>query len=252
MRRIAALVTGGLDSVTLAHLAAVPPDKLEVIISADCGDRHTMELEYAQECAERLGVPWLLVDLRGVVEHLNPMPLMQGNFDAPGRHYTEDATRNRIVPNHNAIMLSIAFGIAAVRGCNTVATAIHAGECYISPDTRPEFVRRFEDMEQAALDGIGSIRLWAPFLDQQKSDIAGLAAKLGVPIQYTWSCLMSSDIHCGVCSACTGRREALCLASIVDPTIYQDSSDRWIESCLSHGTITYEQAEHFRNQIVRQ
>ncbi len=242
MRRIAAIVSGGLDSVTLAHCAALPPDKLELVISFDYGQRHRRELEFAEECAERLGARWLLVDLTSVTEHLRGSSLTDLSVDVPNGHYTEEAMRKTVVPNRNAMMLSIAFGIAAAHDCNTVAAAIHAGDHFIYPDCRPAFAENFARMQRTALEGMWDVDLYTPFIDKPKSEIFAQAVKLGVPIQYTWSCYNGGEYHCGTCATCVERREAAFLAGATDPTVYMDSSNFWIGECLNHGTITAEQA----------
>ena len=246
-KKIAAIVSGGLDSVTLAHKSALPPNKLELVISFDYGQRHRRELEFAEECAERLGAKWLLVDLTSVTEHLKGSSLTDSAVDVPNGHYTRETMRKTVVPNRNAMMLSIGFGIAAAHGCNTVATAIHAGDHFIYPDCRPEFAQRFATMQSAALEGMWEIELWTPFIDLPKSEIAAEADRLGVPIQYTWSCYNGKEYHCGTCATCVERREAFFLAGLHDPTVYTDKTDYWVEECLQHGTITLEQAHLVRH-----
>lgn len=245
-KKIAAIVSGGLDSVTLAHKAALPPNKLELVISFDYGQRHRRELEFAEECAERLGAKWLLVDLTSVTEHLKGSALTDSSVSVPNGHYAKETMKKTVVPNRNAMMLSIGFGIAAAHGCDTVATAIHAGDHFIYPDCRPEFAASFAKMQAAALEGLWEVDLWTPFLNMPKWEIAAEAAHLGVPIQYTWSCYNGGEYHCGTCSTCTERREAMFLAGMHDPTIYTDKTNYWIGECLDHGTITPEQAQAAR------
>ena len=247
MRKIAAIVSGGLDSVTLAHMAALPPNKLELVISFDYGQRHRRELEFAEECADRLGARWLLVDLTSVTEHLRNSALTDSSVDVPNGHYAEETMRKTVVPNRNAMMLSIAFGIAAANDCNTVATAIHAGDHYIYADCRPDFALRFAEMQKTALEGMWDVELWTPFINIPKSDIVVEGARLGLPFQYTWSCYKGGEYHCGLCATCVERREAFFLAGVVDPTVYMDKDNHWVDECLRHGTITPDQAIVFRH-----
>jgi len=60
-----------------------------------------------------------------------------------------------VVPNRNAIMFSIAYGVAVARGAQIVAAAVHAGDHYIYPDCRPEFVDAFDRMQRYAVEGFG-------------------------------------------------------------------------------------------------
>jgi len=53
MSKAIAIVSGGLDSVTLAYLLHAEGYELHVL-SFDYGQRHRKELAYAERCAKRL------------------------------------------------------------------------------------------------------------------------------------------------------------------------------------------------------
>ena len=55
----------------------------------------------------------------------------------PEGHYTDHSMAATVVPNRNAIMLSVAVGEAVARGAKAVATAGHAGDHPGYPDGRP-------------------------------------------------------------------------------------------------------------------
>ncbi|MFK7838884.1 MAG: 7-cyano-7-deazaguanine synthase, partial [Bdellovibrionales bacterium] len=144
------------------------------------------------------------------------------NIDVPEGHYAEDSMKSTVVPNRNAIMLTIAYGIASAQNLDAVATAVHGGDHFIYPDCRPAFITSFEDMQNHALEGFSNIKLYTPFLEKDKSDIAKEAAKLNVPIEKTWSCYKGGKIHCGCCGTCVERIEAFHIAGVTDPTEYED------------------------------
>ena len=158
------------------------------------------------------------------------------NVAVPEGHYAAETMKQTIVPNRNSIMLAVAFGVAAGQGYNAVAMAIHAGDHFIYPDCRPDFVEMFERMEQKAMEGMWDIKLLTPFVTITKADIARHAHTLNVPIAETWSCYKGGAIHCGRCGTCVERREAFALAKIDDPTVYEDSTF-WLEECRKKGTF---------------
>jgi 7-cyano-7-deazaguanine synthase len=221
-----AVVSGGLDSVTLAYLLA-SEGNLGGILSFDYGQRHKKELRFAALCAERLNVRHSLIDLTSLTSHLKGSALTDA-VDVPDGHYAAESMKQTIVPNRNAIMLAVAFGVAPAQGLDAVATAIHAGDHFIYPDCRPDFADLFQRMEQKALEGCWDIKLLTPFIHGSKSDIARRAAELNVPVADTWSCYKGGAIHCGRCGTCVERREAFSLAGVDDPTVYADPS-YWIE-----------------------
>lgn len=218
------ICSGGLDSVSLAHILA-DQGALSRLVSFDYGQRHRKELDFAAACAQRLGVPFHLIDMRSIGASLTGSALTD-DIDVPDGHYAEDSMRITVVPNRNAIMLTIAYGIAAANGDTAVATAVHGGDHFIYPDCRPAFTTAFDAMQRAALDGYADVALVTPFVHRTKADIVTEGAKVNTPFAQTWSCYKGGAVHCGRCGTCVERREAFDLAGVADPTAYADP-DYW-------------------------
>ena len=227
------ICSGGLDSVSLAHMVA-RDHQLTGLISFDYGQRHRKELDYAALCAQRLGVPHDIIDLRSVGAVLTGSALTD-DVDIPDGHYAEDSMRVTVVPNRNAIMLTVAFGAAAARGADAVATAVHGGDHFIYPDCRPSFTQAFEAMQKHALDGYADVSLFTPFVHRSKADIVTEGARVDTPFAQTWSCYKGGEHHCGRCGTCVERREAFHLASVDDPTTYEDP-DFWVAATAQKET----------------
>ncbi|HCD84333.1 MAG TPA: 7-cyano-7-deazaguanine synthase, partial [Agrobacterium sp.] len=107
------ICSGGLDSVSLAHKIAAEHELL-ALVSFDYGQRHRKELDFAADCAKRLGVPHHVIDIRTIGAHLTGSALTD-DIAVPDGHYAEETMRSTVVPNRNAIMLTIAFGLAAAQ-----------------------------------------------------------------------------------------------------------------------------------------
>lgn len=217
--------SGGLDSVTLAHSIA-HENRLAGLVSFDYGQRHSCELDYAARCARNLNVPHNVIDISSMGRELSGSALTD-DVAVPDGHYAEETMKITIVPNRNAIMLSMAYGIAAARKLTCVAAAFHGGDHFIYPDCRPPFVQAFQDMQNHALEGVAQIELFTPFLNMTKAQIVTEGARVNVPFAETWSCYKGGGVHCGRCGTCVERREAFHLANVTDPTIYADP-DFWI------------------------
>ena len=218
------ICSGGLDSVSLAHRIAAE-HQLLALVSFDYGQRHKKELDFAALCANRLGVPHHIIDIRTIGAHLTGSALTD-DVEVPDGHYAEETMRSTVVPNRNAIMLTIAFGLAAAQQADAVAIAVHGGDHFIYPDCRPGFIDAFQTMQDHALDGYASVRLLAPYVNGSKADIVTDGAKHGTPFGDTWSCYKGGENHCGRCGTCVERREAFHLAGGADPTEYEDA-DFW-------------------------
>jgi len=226
------ICSGGLDSVTLAHKVAAERE-LAGLVSFDYGQRHAKELDSAAACAVRLGVPHHVIDIRGVGAALSGSALTD-DLDVPDGHYAEDTMKVTVVPNRNAIMLAIAFGMASAQKAGAVAAAVHGGDHFIYPDCRPGFIDAFQTMENKALEGMGEVELYTPFVTISKADIVTEGAKHNTPFAETWSCYKGGDLHCGRCGTCVERREAFHLAGVQDPTQYADP-EYWRQATGTEG-----------------
>lgn len=219
-----AIVSGGLDSVTLAHLLAANDYQLH-LLAFDYGQRHRVELAYAVKAAHRLGAEFSQLDMTQVGRLLGGSALTDAAIAVPEGHYADPTMKATVVANRNAIMLAVAWGVAVAEGATIVATGIHAGDHPIYPDCRPQFADAFERMAKLATEGHGhpELRLLAPFLHMTKAEIVAIGAARGVPFAETWSCYQGLAVHCGRCGTCVERREAFALAGVPDPTVYEEA-----------------------------
>jgi 7-cyano-7-deazaguanine synthase len=217
-----AIVSGGLDSVTLAYLLAAEGWDLH-LLAFDYGQKHKREVEFARQCAHDLGAAFNLVDLQGAGSLLGGSALTDENIAVPHGHYAAPNMAITVVPNRNAIFLAIAYGAAVAQNAEIVATAVHGGDHFIYPDCRPEFIEAFDAMQKQAVAGFShpALRLHAPFVQKFKHNIVEIGTELGVPYEKTWSCYEGGAMHCGQCGTCVERALAFRQAGVLDPTSYQ-------------------------------
>lgn len=220
------LLSGGMDSTAL--LALVKSEGYDVTcLSVHYGQRHKKELEFAMATTRKLGIEHILIDLAGLAPLLEGSAISGSNPQAvPEGHYAAANMASTVVPNRNAILLSLAYALAITKKAKMVGVAVHAGDHAIYPDCRPGFILAFEQMETEAIDreiyGISAPHLYAPFLNLSKAEIVTKGDELGVPWIDTWSCYKGEEKHCGRCGTCVERIEAFKLAGVTDPTPYED------------------------------
>jgi 7-cyano-7-deazaguanine synthase len=221
MRKAVVIVSGGMDSVTLAHQAAADGLGLS-FLSFDYGQRHRKELDCAAAQAHILGAPHRIVDLTSLAAVLAGSALT-GDQPVPHGHYSAETMKQTVVPNRNAIMLSIAWGHAVSIGAELVAAGVHAGDHAIYPDCRPTFAQALQHALALGTEGFAhrGLCIWTPFIDKTKTDIAAIGHQLGVDFSQTWTCYEGGDIHCGQCGACVERQEAFRDSGTPDPTVYR-------------------------------
>ena len=222
--RAVVVVSGGLDSVTLAHLLHSQGFELD-LLAYDYGQRHKRELDFARACAGRLGARLDVVDISSLGAILSGSALTD-DIAVPHGHYAAPSMAVTIVPNRNAIFLSIAYGAAVARNAEAVAIGVHSGDHFIYPDCRAPFIESFAAMQREAVEGCGHphLHLLAPFIEKSKAGIVAVGAQLGVLFEETWSCYEGGARHCGHCGTCVERIEAFALAGVSDPTEYASAA----------------------------
>jgi 7-cyano-7-deazaguanine synthase len=211
-----------MDSVVLAYFLKNQGYELSCL-SFNYGQRHAKELGFAEQCAKDVRSPWHLVDLSTIQGLLPGSSLTDSSIEVPEGHFEAEIMKATVVPNRNAIMLSIAWGHAVAIGADVVAFGAHAGDHAIYPDCRPEFWEKIEAGFKSGNEGFGNpeLRLYPPFIKITKADITKRGYDLGVNYAYTWSCYKGGEKHCGKCGTCVERKEAFELAGVPDPTVYE-------------------------------
>jgi 7-cyano-7-deazaguanine synthase len=210
-----------LDSAVLAYHLRVDGWELR-LVSFDYGQRHRTELDHAATLAAGLEARHDIIDLRSVGALLSGSALTDDTVEVPDGHYADETMRSTVVANRNAIFAMVATGVAVAEGAHAVGLGIHAGDHFIYPDCRPEFVGAAEHLAKVANAGFVAegFTIVAPFVASSKADIVARGDELGVPFADTWSCYKGGEVHCGTCGTCTERREAFELAGVADPTRY--------------------------------
>ena len=214
------ICSGGLDSTTLVYDAVEKNGDSVGMVTFDYGQRHKWEIEHAKRTATKLNLQHFIVKLP-IGELLPGSALTDTTVSVPEKDYTEETLAVTVVPNRNAIMLSVAAGIAKAHGYETVYAGMHGADHAVYADRRPEFVSAFDVAMQLACD----VKIEAPYVLIDKADIASIGARLKVPYEDTYSCYNGREKHCGVCSTCRERHRALTAAGIDDPTDYEQSPE---------------------------
>jgi 7-cyano-7-deazaguanine synthase len=178
------LLSGGLDSVTMLYDLTTKGHRVHALLF-DYKQAHAQELIWAKHHAQRCGALFTTVDL----------PNLGGLTD-----------ENWIVPNRNAIFLSVAVNLAVRANADTVTIGCNAEDEAYFPDCR----RSFLDAMNATVKAAGyNVEICAPYLDWPKWKIGGLARELGVQPNEIWTCYRGGKNPCGECPACKKLQLAL-------------------------------------------
>lgn len=211
------ILSGGLDSTTMLYEYK---EQIALALSFDYGSNHNKkELSFASLHCKRLGIQHIIIPLEFIHQYFHSS-LLEGADAVPEGEYNDENMRSTVVPFRNGIMLAIAAGMAENNGLKQILMANHSGDHAIYPDCRPEFVKAMDAaIEAGTYDGV---RLFTPYTNLTKADIARHGKALGIDYSETWSCYKGGEVHCGKCGTCTERREALREAGVTDSTVYAE------------------------------
>jgi 7-cyano-7-deazaguanine synthase len=222
MNKIAIALSGGMDSVTL--LAYALNQGFDVLaVQFQYGSKHNpweaRAFENVIRYYKRHGVhlDFKEANLRQVGALLNSA-LIDPDKEVPEGHYEEESMRQTVVPGRNLIFASVLTGIAWSNGCSEVWLGVHAGDHFIYPDCRPEFVEAMDRAIQTGTDF--KVILKAPYLQINKADIVKRGLALNVPYQLTRTCYKAQPTACGVCGSCQERLWAFNQNGVEDPLEY--------------------------------
>lgn len=223
------LLSGGLDSATVAAIAASDGFAVNAL-SFSYGQRHSFELEAARRVAESLHVAQhrtATIDLRafGGSALTDDIAVPKGRSSDEMEH----GIPITYVPARNTIFLSFALAWAEVLGSQDIFIGVNALDYSGYPDCRPEFIRAYEQMAnlatKAGVEGRQKLRIHAPLMHLTKAQIIKRGMELGVDYGLTSSCYdpAPNGRPCGQCDSCQLRRKGFRENGIEDPLPYPAS-----------------------------
>lgn len=187
-KTIVHLLSGGMDSTVMLYDLQAQGHKVHCVLF-DYKQKHVQELDFAKFHCSRLGVLYTTLEL----------PQFKGST-------LTDGSGGVVVPNRNAILLSLAVNVAIVAKADTVTYACNKDDEAVFADCRQAFVQTFNNL--LMMTEI-QVEVCAPYMDKHKWEIADLGRQLGVNMDQTWSCYKGGESPCGECPACKKREEAL-------------------------------------------
>ncbi|NMB79308.1 MAG: 7-cyano-7-deazaguanine synthase QueC [Methanomicrobiales archaeon] len=215
------LLSGGMDSSTLAYLARSKGYDI-LALHLNYGQR-TQGKELA--CARKIAK---LLDAEAFVEisleyfaqfgasSLTDKEMPVEEFDPARAHVP-----NTYVPFRNANLLAIATSFAEARGADAIFIGVQSLDYSGYPDCRPQFIEAFQKVIDLGTKETTKISLITPFIRMTKTDILRIGFELGVPYEHTWSCYRNEGKACGTCGSCHFRKEAFAAVGRDDPIEYE-------------------------------
>ena len=210
-----------MDSFTLLHHALSQNYEVDCL-TFDYDQRHIKEIKYAHLACEENKLSNLKIKIANVESIFAKSALTSNSIEMPHGSYQAETMQSTIVPNRNMLFISHAIAYAISKNINKVWYGAHAGDHFIYPDCRPEFLSAMNAVAQTC--HTFPIEVEAPFLYLSKAEIVKIGLGLGIDYAKTWTCYEGRDLACGRCGSCNERLESFALNDATDPLQYDQSS----------------------------
>ncbi len=225
MKKGVILVSGGMDSLVTAAIAA-----------KECGKLFMLHISYGQRTAEKE-----LKSFLKIVEHYRPQrhlhvemdffkqigssSLTDFNIEIPLTDRTDKKKDKQqlpstYVPFRNGMMLSVAAAWAEAIAANRIYIGVVEEDSSGYPDCRNSFIKQMERAIQLGTGEDDNINIVTPLIRKSKKEIVLTGYKIKAPLQYSWSCYLNNDKACGRCDSCRLRLQAFEQAGLKDPIEY--------------------------------
>ncbi len=215
-----AIVSGGLDSVTLLHYLVRRDGRRPAVMTFHYGQKHAREVACARLQTAALDLDThLVLDLTPVAPLFARSALVAADRPIPDAAAVKgDPQPATYVPNRNMLFLALAVAQAETLDVGRVYYGAQQHDLYGYWDTTPDFVDRLNAVYQ--LNRHRPVQILAPFVRQSKAELLRLGLELGVDYALTWSCYAGDDLACGRCPTCAERLSAFAAVGQSDPLAY--------------------------------
>ena len=221
MSKVLAIVSGGLDSVTLLHYLRKRENAEVTVLTFAYGQKHVKEIQYAKYHTALLACEdHQIIDLSLLAPAFDGSALVSANISIPNvSAVLGDPQPLPYVPCRNLIFLAIASAYAEGWDITEIYYGAQRHDVYGYWDTTPQFLERLNAL--LVLNRKHSIHISAPFMHLSKADILRLGIELKVDFAATWSCYHGNAEACGTCLTCAERLQAFDEVGIADPIMYR-------------------------------
>ncbi len=218
-----AVLSGGLDStVAVAYFK----DKYEIhALTFDYGQKSAeMEIKSAKDICEQLNIRHTIIDLpwlkklgKSALTSDEEVPELKMN-QLDDKLICDETARRVWVPGRNIVFTAIATSFAEAENAKIIIMGWDFEEAITFPDNSKAFLDAFNNVLE--IGSLEDIKIEAPVIEMNKSDIVKLGNKINAPMNLIYSCYMGEKEHCGVCESCMRRIRAFEDTDVLDETKY--------------------------------
>lgn len=223
------LSSGGVDSTVCVGLAVDRFGTENVVtVSVVYGQKHSKEIESADDVATYYGLRHEVLDLSQIFKFSNCSLLKQSTESVPEGDYADQIDRDEsgkvstYVPFRNGLLLSTVAALAqSIFPDDTTYIYLGAHADDAAGNAYADCSEAFTSAMKLAID-IGTynkVKVEAPLVNMNKAEVVKTGLDLEVPFKLTWSCYNGSDKPCGKCGTCIDRAKAFEANGVKDPAL---------------------------------
>jgi len=199
--------SGGQDSTTCLFWALERFAEVEAV-TFDYNQRHRLEIEFAQNIANELGIKHHILDM-SLLNQLAPNALTRNDIEV--KDGEDGELPSTFVPGRNLLFLSFAGVIASQIGAKHIVTGVCETDFSGYPDCRDVFIKSLNVTLNLSMDD--SFVIDTPLMWLNKEETWELADRLGAfefVREKTLTCYNGIIADgCGECPACKLRQKGL-------------------------------------------
>ena len=217
---VVVVLSGGLDSCVTT---AIANEEYTIALLHVRYSQRTQAREYRAfyDIANFYKVP----KIRILVTELDYLKKIGGSSLTDSSISPEDSKANdkipiTYVPFRNTHLLSIAVSWAEVIKAEKIFIGAVEQDSPNYPDCREEYYNAFNRLVEVGTRPSTNIKVVAPLLRMNKSEIVKKGIELRAPLHLTWSCYENNDRACGLCQSCMLRLKAFKDAGVEDKITY--------------------------------
>lgn len=215
------LVSGGMDSVTVAAMAHEKHKSL-AFLHLDYGQKtKNKEKQCFDLIAKHYGIPknhQKVVDM-SFLQQIGGSSLTDDSMNVTDFEGDSDEIPSSYVPFRNTHIIAIAVSWAEILGASNIYIGANYEDSPGYPDCRPEYYEAYNKLISVGTKD-GGIEIQTPVLRMTKPEIIEAARKLNAPLEMSWSCYAREDKACGTCDSCALRLRAFKKLNLEDPIEY--------------------------------
>ena len=219
MQKAVILVSGGMDSLVTAAIAA---EKYEqAFLHLNYGQRtEKRELKAFNDIADHYNVTERLIVNIGYLAEIGGSSLTDKSMKVAQADLNSKEIPSSYVPFRNANILSIAVSWAEIIYAKKIFIGAVEEDSSGYPDCREVFYEAFNKVIDLGTKPTTEIKIETPFIQLKKHEIIKMGASMNAPFELSWSCYQNEDKACGECDSCALRLKGFQEAGLVDPIEY--------------------------------